>query len=509
MAGLALIIILSACFNYTNLSIARSLRRSREVGIRKVMGAVRAQVIGQFIAESVIISLLSLCIAFLIFLLLRVQFLSFHEQLERTFSLSLSPRLVFYFILLAIVVGVIAGLLPALFYAKVNAVQVLKNSSSLKVFRHLPLRKVLVVIQYTFSLIFITATVIGYHQYKSFLRFDLGFSTGHILNIKLQGNKDDVFAKQLGELPLVKGISRSLIVSSLGSIYGSSMKYTDPTDSAQVDLNYIDENYLPLHQYTFFAGRNFTPKQKDAPETETVVNEQLIRRFNIGHQIPEKAIGEVITIEGKKLTIVGVLKDFHYGTLESTIDPTAFRYSTKPGGYLNVKMGDGNLPATIAVIQGLWKKMDNVHPIDAKFYDDQIEEAYSQFSVMLKVIGFFALLAICISSLGLFGMVIYTMEKRVKEVSIRKILGASEGMLMYLLSKSFLFLLLISALISLPLTWLFFEKVILTKFAYHQPIQAGDLFAGLLLVAIIALGMIGVQTLKIVRANPARVLKNE
>jgi ABC-type antimicrobial peptide transport system permease subunit len=509
MAGLALIIILSACFNYTNLSIARSLRRSREVGIRKVMGAVRGQVIGQFIAESVTISLLSLCIAFLIFLLLRVQFLSFHEQLERTFSLSLSPRLVFYFILLSLVVGLIAGLLPALFYAKINAVQVLKNSSSLKVFRHLPLRKVLVVIQYTFSLIFITATVIGYHQYKSFLRFDLGFSTDHILNIKLQGNSDDVFAKQLGELPVVKGISRSLIISSLGSLYGSSMKYTDPTDSTQVDLNYIDENYLPLHQYTFFAGRNFTPKQKDAPETETVVNEQLIRRFNIGHRIPEKAIGEVITIGDKKLTIVGVLKDFHYGTLENTIDPTAFRYSAKPGGYLNVKMGDGNLPATIALIQGLWKKMDKVHPLDAKFYDDQIEEAYSQFSVMLKVIGFFSLLAICISSLGLFGMVIYTMEKRVKEVSIRKILGASEGMLMYLLSKSFLFLLLISALISLPLTWLFFEKVILAKFAYHQPIQAGDIFAGLLLVASVALAMIGVQTLKIVRANPARVLKNE
>jgi len=509
MAGLALVIILSACFNYTNLSLARSLRRSREVGIRKVMGAARAQVIGQFIAESVIISLLSLCLAFIIFLVLRRMFLSFHEQVQSAFSLSLSPQLILYFILLSIAVGFIAGVLPALFYSKINAVQALKNSASLKVFRHVSLRKALVVVQYTFSLIFITATVIGYHQYKSFLRFDLGFRTDHILNIRLQGNSDEVLTKELTELSSVKNISRSLIISSLGSMYGSNMKYKDPTDSAQVMLNYIDEHYLPLHQYRLLAGRNFTHQPVNAPETEVVVNEQLIKRFDIGHRDPEKAVGEAIAIGGKKLTIVGVLRDFHYGTLESTIDPTALRYSAQPGGYLNVKMGDGNVPATMAAIRELWSRIDKVHPLDAKFYDDQIEEAYSQFSVMLKVIGFFALLAICISSLGLFGMVIYTMEKRVKEVSIRKVLGAGDGGLMYLLSKGFLFLLIVSAMISLPLTWLFFEKVVLRKFAYHQPIGFNDLFSGLFLVAFVALAMIGIQTFKIVRANPANVLKNE
>jgi putative ABC transport system permease protein len=325
----------------------------------------------------------------------------------------------------------------------------------------------------------------------------------------MQGNKDGVFVKGLAGLPAVKMISRSLIVSSLGSIYGSSVKYHDPADSASVDLNYIDENYLPLHQYVFLAGRNFTSRPKNAPETEVIVNERLIRRFNIGHHQPEKAIGEVVAIEGMKLTIAGVLKDFHYGTVENEIDPTALRYSAEPGGYVNVKIGSDNLPATMASIEALWKQIDKVHPLDAKFYDDQIERAYRQFSVMLAVVGFFALLAICISSLGLFGMVIYTMEKRVKEVSIRKVLGASEGVLVYLLSKGFLVLLFISALIALPLTWLFFDKVILSKFAYHQPIQFGELFTGLFIVAGIAFVMIGVQTLKIVRANPSAILKNE
>jgi predicted lysophospholipase L1 biosynthesis ABC-type transport system permease subunit len=216
-----------------------------------------------------------------------------------------------------------------------------------------------------------------------------------------------------------------------------------------------------------------------------------------------------VAIRGQKLTIIGVLKDFHYGTLESDIDPTALRYSAEPGGYVNVKVSAANIPATMTGIEALWKKVDKVHPLDAKFYDDQIEAAYSYFSVMLKIIGFFGLLAVCISSLGLFGMVIYTMEKRVKEVGIRKVLGASEGVLVYLLSKGFLFLLFISALIALPVTWLFFEKVVLARFAYHQPIQIGQLFTGLLIVAGIALAMIGVQTLKMVRVNPAKVLKND
>ena len=509
LAGLALIIILSASFNYTNLSLARSLKRSREVGIRKVMGAQRGQVIGQFIAESVILALLSLCFAFCIFLLLRGQFFSIGERLHNIFSLELSPRLVMVFVLFAITVGLIAGILPALFYSKINAVQVLKDASAVKIFRHISFRKALVVIQYTFSLIFITAAIIGYHQYKSFLRFDLGFTTTNVLNIDMQGNKEDVFVRQLATLPAVKMISRSLLVSSLGNIYRASVKYRDPTDSSSVDLNDIDENYLPLHQYTFLAGRNFTRRPKDAPETETIVNEQLIKRFNIGGGRPDRAIGETIVIDGKRLAIVGVLSVFHYGTAENEIDPTALRYSADPGRYVNVKVGSDNLAATMSAIEGLWKQIDKVHPLNAKFYDDEIEASYRPFAVMSKVIGFFAVLAICISSLGLFGMVVYTMEKRLKEVSIRKVLGASEGGLLYLLSKGFLFLLVISAFIALPVTWLLFEKVVLAKFAYHQPIQIGEMFTGLFIVGGIAIVMIGAMTLKIVRANPARVLKTE
>jgi putative ABC transport system permease protein len=511
LCGLAFVVILSACFNYTNLSIARSLRRSREIGVRKVIGALKGHVLAQFITESVIISLLALTISFFLFLFLRVQFLSLADFIENLASLSLSPVVILSFIALAIVIGMTAGFLPALFFSRINAIQVLKDASSVKVFRHVTTRKALIVIQYTFSLIFITATIIGYNQYKSFISFDLGFSTENILNIRVDGTDADRVVKELSELPEVNGISTSLLVSSLGSTYSMQMKYPkNPHDSAGVLQNFVNEHYLTLHEYTFLAGRNFNPKPDSAEESEIIVNEQLLQRLDIGKRDPQQAVGEEVAIDGKKLTIVGVVKDFHYRTLLHELSPAVFRYATnRTYGYINAKISTHDWPVTLASIEKAWRKIDPVHPLDAKFYDDQIEEAYRQFAVMIKIIGFLAFLAVCIASMGLFGMVVFTTETRLKEISIRKVLGASEGRLIYLLSKGFLGLLVLAASIALPLTYLFFDKVVLTKFAYHPPIGFGEMVIAGASVMILAFFMIISQTLKTARSNPAEVLKNE
>lgn len=511
LGSLAFIVILSACFNYTNLSIARSLRRSREVGIRKVIGALRSHVLYQFITESVIISLLAMVFSFFMFMFLRSQFLSLNPFLSDLLSLDLSPKLIIWFIILGVGVGVAAGFIPALFFSRINAIQVLKDVSSLKVFRHVTIRKALIVVQYVFSLIFITATLIGYKQYKGFLAFDLGFTTENILNIGIKGTDGDPFVKELSELPEVRGISRSLLITSVGNIYGMQMKYAkNPDDSAGVWLNFIDEHYLPLHKHKLLTGRNFNPKPELAEENEAIINEQVLKRFDIGGNDPHKALGEVISMDGKKLTIVGVVRDFHYGTLENKIEPLVFRYSTnRTYGYVNVKIATNDWPLTLARIEKAWRKVDKAHPLDAKFYDDQIEEAYSQFSVMTKVIGFLAFLAVCIASMGLFGMVVFTTETRLKEISIRKVLGANELKLIYLLSKGFLLLLTLAASIALPATYFFFDKVVLANFAYHQPIGLSELFSGVLVVMMLAFLMIGSQTVKVARSNPAEVLKNE
>nr|WP_295922385.1 ABC transporter permease [uncultured Dyadobacter sp.] len=507
LCGLAVVIIVSACFNYTNLSVARSMRRSREVGIRKIIGARKSHVLGQFMAESVIIALLALMFSFALFLVLRKQFLGLDSHVSDIFSLNISLRNVLYFILLAIVTGLAAGFMPALFFSKMNALLVMKDASNVKIFRRIGIRKVLIVIQFTLSLIFIAGTLIGYNQYKGLLNFDLGFKTDNIINIRLQGNKGKVLAKELAQMPAVKGVSQSMMITSLGSVHGTNMKYG--TDSAMVWLNMVDEHYLPLHQHILLAGKNFRLRPEKGKESEVIVNQQVLKRFNIAQRDPEKALGTIVTVDRQKLVIVGVLRDFHYGSLENRIEPVMFRYSAEPGSFLNVKIVSNDLSETMAGIQSVWRKLDKVHDLDAKFYDEQIEEAYAQFSVIIKIIGFIAFLAICIASLGLFGMVVFTTETKLKEISIRKVLGASETGLIYMLCKGFLLLLVISTCIALPLTYLFFDKIVLTKFPYHQPISLIEMLGGSLIVMLLAFFLIGSQTVKAARNNPAKVLKSD
>lgn len=517
-SGLALIVILSACFNYTNLSIARSMRRFKEVGLRKVIGAGRSQVRQQFLAEAVIISLVALLLSVGIFLVLRPQFMSIAPELLKMVKLEITMPMALTFIALSMGVGIVAGFLPAIFFAKVNIIHALRDVSPVKVFKGLSFRRALVVVQYTLTLIFITSTVIGYIQYKDILAFDLGFNTENILNISLQKNKPDALINRLKAIPEVSGISQSRLLTSVGNVWGGSMKYKDLSDSAVVFTNIVDENYIPLHEYKLIAGQNFiTRPVKREAASEVIVNEKTLRRFNIANRDPEKAIGEEILLDNKKLTIVGVMKDFHYGKLDENIEPVVFTYLTpdayltrdKRDGLVNVRVNTSDMIETMAKIHEAWKSVDPVHPFEGRFYKDAIEDAYNELSAMIKVIGFLSFVAISIASLGLFGMVVFTTETRLREISIRKVMGATSGNLVFLLSRGFLVLLAISALIALPITYLFFENVVLINFPFHDPIGIVELFGGLLAVLAIAFIMIGSQTMRAAQSNPAEILKGE
>jgi ABC-type antimicrobial peptide transport system permease subunit len=279
--------------------------------------------------------------------------------------------------------------------------------------------------------------------------------------------------------------------------------------------NNVDENYLSLHEHKLVAGGNFIARPTTASAaTEVIVNEQLLKRFNIAGNDPQKAIGEEITFGNfrgtRKMTIVGVMKDFHYGKLDNLIEPVAFMFWTpEDRATINVKIQSTDILATMSKIESAWKEVDHIHPFKAKFFDEAIEEAYSEFSTMVKIIGFLSVLAISIASMGLFGMVVFTTETRLKEIGIRKVMGASSGNLIFLLSRGFLLLLSISAVIALPVTYVFFENFVLTKFPYHTPVRIGELFVGLLAVLLIAFIMIGSQTMRAARTNPAKVLKSE
>jgi putative ABC transport system permease protein len=517
LGGLALVVILSACFNYTNLSMARAMRRFKEIGLRKAIGARKAQVQLQFLAEAILISLAALLLSCLLFLVLRPQLISMAPEMQRMVKLELTPSLLVVFVLFSIAVGVIAGVMPAVLFSNVSAISALRNVSSVKVlFKHLALRRVLVLIQYTVTLLFITATAVGYVQYKDILAFDLGFKTENILNIDMQGNKPDALLHELSKMPEVTALSRSLIVTSVGNAWGGFVKYQNSRDSALVLTNHVDENYLPLHEFKLAAGRNFTTRPTTAEAaTELIVNEQFLERFNIGNNDPANAIGEEITfssfgLHDHKMTIVGVMKDFHYSKVDNIISPVAFMFWTpEDRAIVNVKIRSADMSSTIAQVEYLWKKIDPVHPFQAEFFDDAIQDAYREFSVQIKIIGFLSFLAISIASMGLFGMVVFTTETRLKEICIRKVMGASPGNLIYLLSRGFLVLLSVAAIIALPATYVLFEKFLLSDFPYHTPIQLPELFVGLLATLLIACMMIGARTIRAVRSNPAQVLKSE
>jgi putative ABC transport system permease protein len=496
--------------------MARSMRRFKEIGLRKAIGAGKIQVRQQFLTEAIIVSLAALTLSYFIFLILRPQLINLAPELQRTVKLQLTPFMAIAFILFSIGVGVMAGIMPAIFFSKISAIHALKNVSALKVLKNETLRRALVVIQYTATLIFITTTAIGYVQYKNILAFDLGFNTENVLNINMQGNKPDALLKALNEMPEVTAVSRSLIVTGVGNAWGGYMKYEDSRDSALVLTNSVDENYLSLHEYKLISGGNFKARPSSIEAaTEVIVNQQLLKRFNIAGNDPERAIGEELTFsniqgKGRKITIVGVMKDFHYGKVDNLIGPVAFTFWTpQERATVNVKIRSDDMMATLGKIESAWKKIDGVHPLMAKFYEDEIEDAYSEFSTMIKIIGFLSFLAISIASMGLFGMVVFTTEARTKELSVRKIMGASSANLIYLLSRGFLILLSISALIALPATYFFFERVVLVNFPYHTPVRIGELSAGLIGVLAIAFIMIGSQTFRASRRNPAEVLRSE
>lgn len=507
---LTAVVILSACFNYTNLSIARSLRRSKEVGIRKVVGAARNQVMTQFIVESILIALLALVFAFGIFILVRPTFLSLNYYHREMLQLHLSWDLMLYFAGFAIIVGIAAGFFPALFFSRVNAVKILKNISAMPLVRQLTVRKILIIAQFTISVMFVTATIIGYRHYKNVLAFDLGFKTKNIFNITMYNNTSEPMKKSLLEIPEVLGISSSSMVSGLGNYNGTYMKYASQEDSVWVYQNIIDENYLPLHEHQLLAGSNFHAQSEKSAEHQIIVNEKVLKRFDIGTNDPEKAIGEVVLLNRQPAKIVGVVKDYYYGKpIDGEISETIFRYAPGPNDNLNVEISTTDWPATKQKMEAAWKKIDPVHPFKGSFYDDQIEASYNDFASRIKIIGSLSFLAICIAVIGLLGMVVFTTETRLKEISIRKVLGASETGLIFMMSRGFIALLSVAIVIGVPVTYFYFADKALDYYAKTAPFPIGDLTLGVLGITALALLIIVMQTLKVARTNPSTVLKNE
>ena len=504
MIILALIVIFSACFNYTNLSIARSLKRAREVGVRKVVGASKVQLFFQFITEAVMVSLFSLVLAFFLFHLIRPEFLSLNPYIERTTQLLLSQSTYLYFVLFAIATGIVAGLVPALVMTRLKTVSILKSGSKLKAGRNLSFRKVLIGLQFTLSMGFAVLVTLASKQYQFALNYDLGYTTENILNIDLQDNDPELIKTALASIPEVQGISSSNMIPSTGGTNSDYAKYKNPLDSVTVYTMDVDHNYLGNLNHQLIAGEGFV---EGNTQGKAVVNTLMVEKFGIGS--PAEALGEQFSYYGGKWTIVGVVENFHHGTMNNNIEPFAFTSGRSGHSNLNVKLVTNDMVASMGRLEKAWATVDPLHDLDASFYSDQIEVTYSDISASIKTFGLLATVAICISILGLLGMAVYNTESRMKELTIRKVLGASLSSLVGLLSKGFMVIFILSAAVAIPLAYWMFEETIVAYAVYKIDVGFWELSSGALLIIVIAFFTISSQTLKAARTNPAENLRNE
>ncbi len=514
LLGLTLIIILSACFNYTNLSIARALRRAKEVGIRKVVGASQTQVLMQFVFEAILIAVFSLVIAGGFYLLIKPEFISSVVD-EENIGMQFRWMHLFYFLLFAVAIGFVSGILPSLVLSKLKAISILTDVTKLRLFKGVNLRKVLIVFQFAISMALIIGATITYRQYNFSINYDLGFTSENILNMELFRNDSEILMTELAKLPEVKGMSRSGMIPSTGEIWGEDLKYKDPMDSVSIYFNRVDKNYTAVHELTFLAGGTFPYDMKEEDENPKfiIIDRALSDRF--GFEKPEDALGEILYLQRRveddvPLQVTGVIENYQYQNLAEDPEPTALIQGGKDDLYnINMVISSTDIIGLMSKMEKIWTDVEKLHPFTANFMDDQIQSSYVHYKVMFRIFTFLAILAIAISTMGLLGMAVFTTETRIKEVSIRKVLGATEQNLIMILSRSFMIMLFISAIIAIPFTYFFFTEYILGEFKKRIDIGLMELLPGVLLIFLIGFLTISWQTIKAAKTNPADMLRDE
>ena len=514
MIGLTLIVLLSACFNYTNLSLARALRRSKEVSIRKATGATRFQVFAQFMVEAVILAVLALIVGLGLFFLFKPEFLDLPNPTargHRMFMLDIDYSKLLYFLLLAIGVGCAAGLLPATFLSKIKSSTVFNDANKVRLSSGIKVRRLLITFQFVMSISLIMGAVLVHKQYKFALNYDLGYVTENIVNVKVKGDYADLLKNEYAKIPeVVETSSSSVILGTGGGSIGVAQS-EDRSNSVMFLLNNIDEKYLDMHGFKLLAGSASLPEPEGGEKPKyIVVNEEFLKKLNLGS--PAEAIGKSIWYNDNNLTIWGVVRDFVSISLTMKLDGSfAFVQPDSINRYqfLGVKMLGDNFATTMEKLEERYKEIDPVHPFEATFYDDRIAETYQQHKATYTIISFLAFLAISISTMGLLGMVVFITESRMKEISIRKVLGAGVRSLMMLFSRAFLVMIAVAGLVAIPITLYIVDNMVLNEFLYRAQTGLIEALSGFAIVIVISALTIGWQIRAAATRNPADLLRNE
>jgi putative ABC transport system permease protein len=510
---IAVLILLIACVNFMNLSTARSANRAKEVGIRKVAGSTRSNLIFQFLTESVLLSFFSLLIAlgFAILLLPLFNQVSGKEMFVSTlFSSWMMPVLIG----LVLIVGCVAGSYPAFYLSSFQPVQVLKGTIA-KGFKSSWLRSSLVVFQFCISIILIVGTIVIYNQLNYIHNRKIGFNRDQVLIIHNAWSLDKQIKPFRQELLKISGVENATISGSLptGSGFNQNGWFRDATLNAKqaiilTEFN-IDENYIPTLGMQMDGGRNFSHDFL-SDSTAIILNEaavQLLGFKNPLNQILYRPWGNNNALKGMPFHVVGVVKDFNYSSMHDKVGPLVIK-KDDDWRSIAVRVNSKNIPSVINQIETKWNSMTPGQPFNYTFMDNDFNNIYKAEQETGKLFITFAVFAIFIACLGLFGLVTYAAEQRTKEIGIRKVLGANVGGIVTMISKDFLKLVLIAAVIAFPIAWWTMNKW-LQSFAFRTNISWWIFVLAGLLTITIALLTVCFQAIKAAVANPVKSLRTE
>lgn len=507
--AIALFMLLIACINFMNLSTAGASKRAREVGIRKVLGSMKMELVRQFLVESIFITAIALILA-IVFMYLALPV--FNDLSGQTLTLDFSdhPLLLPGLLLFVLLIGMIAGSYPAFYLSSFKPVTVLKGEFTAGK-KSVRLRSGLVVFQFLISIILIVSTTVVYKQLSYIQSKKLGYNKEQVMVLPtwMLGKNSEVFRQQLLNDPRVVSVSRSGFLPAGPSNNNNFFIWAGQNSTQLIKtLRYdVDENYIPTLGIQLLSGRNFS-KDFANDSSGIILNQAAAKVLGWG----ENANGHIIstyTNRGEKITynVIGIVKDFHFRSLHERISPLVMVLAPDPGTMI-VKLKTEDVAGLLARVKTQWAKMGAEEPLSYSFLDERFNNTYQSEQKIGLILGIFAGLTIFVACLGLFGLATFTAEQRTKEIGIRKVLGASVAQITTLLSKDFFRLVLIAILIASPIAWYAMNKW-LQDFAYRITIEWWVFALAGLLAILIAVLTVSFQAIKAALANPVKSLRTE
>jgi putative ABC transport system permease protein len=508
-SAVAFFMLLIACINYMNLTTARSARRAKEIGMRKVTGSSRLQLVSQFLIESILTAFFALLLALGAIALLLPTFNSLSGKFI-SFNTLLRPDTVLILLAIIVFVGFVGGSYPAFYLSKFNPVSVLKGSLA-KGSSNVALRRTLVVIQFSISMIMLICTWIVYGQLKYLRNKDLGFNKEQVL-IATANSNNDIRSKILAFKNEMRKDPQVISVSTAQAVPGSGVNFNLFTIESKngyvdkgVDCYAVDEDYFKTLGIKVVKGRNFSGLSDTL--RSIIVNEKMVKEFEWGENALAKKVKFPGDTSGNYFEVVGVIKDFNQKSLYNPLTPLLLFYAPN-NNTLQLKLRPGSIPSTIAGIEKKWKNAFPELPFQYTFLDQDFDSQYAADQKRSKIFTAFSILTILITCLGLLGLIAFTTQQRQKEISIRKVMGANTGQIIPLITRNFVLLVGLSCFIAFPVAWYFMDKW-LDIFPYNTGLSAIPFILSAVVVLLITLLTVIFHTMKAALANPVRSLRTE